>query len=76
METHLSDMEGPLEGTREWEEQWVLCPCALCKFQKRRRRRISLQHLQRHGEFNRDLLLIPPQNDTVTPIAQTFFLAL
>lgn len=71
-ENHLSTMEGPLEGTCEWEEQWVLCPCKLCKYQKRRRRRISLQHVQKHGEFNRDLILNPLQDYTVTTIAQSF----
>lgn len=62
--SHFHRMEGdnletqePLQGSHEWEETWVMCPCSLCKFQKRRRRRISLEHVEKHGEFDRQILL-------------------
>lgn len=71
-EGNIEAMDGPLEGSHEWEEQWVLCPCKLCKCQKRRRRRISLQHLQKHGEFDKRLLLLPPQSGAVRPFLPFF----
>ena len=43
------------EGTAEWEEEWVMCSCNLCKWQKKRRRRIALDHIKHHGEFDRQL---------------------
>lgn len=51
------ETQSPREGSQEWEEAWVLCPCSLCKWQKRRRRRISLQHVEKNGEFDKNLLL-------------------
>ena len=51
-------MEGStrITGTVEWEEEWVMCSCNLCKWQKRQRRRIALEHIKQHGEFDRQLL--------------------
>ena len=39
-------------GSAEWDEEWVMCSCNLCKCQKRRRRRIALEHTSKHGEFD------------------------
>lgn len=51
------NMEGSTTRARtaEWEEEWVMCSCSLCKWQKKRRRRIALQHIKQHGEFDRQL---------------------
>ena len=32
-----------------------MCSCNLCKWQKKRRRRIALEHVKQHGEFGRHL---------------------
>lgn len=52
-------------GSSEWDEEWVMCSCNLCKWQKRRRRRISMQHISEHGEFDRTLLDNALRQDSV-----------
>ena len=42
-------------GLAEWEEEWVMCSCNLCKCQKRRSCRSALEHISKHGEFDRQL---------------------
>ena len=49
-------MEGSTRaGSTESDEDWVMCSCNLCKWQKKRRRRIALEHVKQHGEFGRHL---------------------
>ena len=52
-------------GTTEWEEEWVMCSCNLCKWQKKRRRRIALDHVKQHGEFDRQLFEEARRHGTV-----------
>ena len=49
-------MEGSTRvGLAEWEEEWVMCSCNLCKWQKKRWRRIAVEHVKQHNEFGRHL---------------------
>ena len=63
----VHDMEGSTTrtGSAGWEEEWVMCSCKLCKWQKRRRRRIALEHIKRHGEFDRQLFEEARRHGTV-----------
>ena len=51
----VQKMEGSTTrvGLTEWEEEWVMCSCKLCKCQKRQDCRIPLEHISNHGDFDR-----------------------
>lgn len=67
------DMEGSTRvGSAEWEEEWVMCSCNLCKWQKKRRRRIAMEHVKQHGEFDRRLFDEARRHGTVIHDAHTY----
>ncbi|MCO5551795.1 hypothetical protein L7F22_005297 [Adiantum nelumboides] len=49
-------------------EEWVMCSCNLCKWQKKRRRRIALEHIKQHDEFDRQLFDDARRHGTVTNV--------
>ena len=53
-------------GSAEWEEEWVMYSCNLCKCQKRQRLRIALEHISKHGEFDRRLFDEACQQGTIS----------
>ncbi|MCO5564316.1 hypothetical protein L7F22_017976 [Adiantum nelumboides] len=55
-------------GSARWEEEWVMCSCNLCKWQKKRHRRIALEHIKQHGEFDRQLFDDARRHGTVTNV--------